>query len=133
MAILGQGGIKMDSKQFSTQQLLEAQNELLSLNNKIPTVLAKINNALSSIIAIPNVKDIAEEKPDLMSYDDVVREFGINKKTLYQRACKGEIPTIKAEKRKTMFSRKELTEFFERQKLPAVTDILELHNNLKFN
>ena len=123
----------MDNKQFSTQQLLEAQNELLSLQNSIPTVLAKINNALSSIIAIPKIKDTTEEKPDLMTYDDVVKEFGINKKTLYQRVCKGEIPVIKIDKRRTMFSRKELTDFYEKQKLPAITEIIEHQKKIYYN
>ena len=122
----------MNNIQFSTQQLLEAQNELLSLQNSIPTVLAKINNALSSVMQIPNTNEPEQKISDIMKAPEVTKEFGIPISTLYTLSSRGEIPTIKIPGKRTAYSREELTDFFNKGKIPAKSQILDGSKNLHY-
>jgi excisionase family DNA binding protein len=112
----------MQQKAFCTEQLLEAQNELLRLSSYISEIQAKITNALFMVVSIPTVQE--EEKPDLMDYKEVSKEFNIPISTLYTQVCNGEIPCIKMDGKRTKFSRQELTEFYENAKIPAKSQIL---------
>jgi len=95
---------------------MEIKSMNMDIEKKTEMLVATINRFILSKSTMNNEKQ--EEPQDRMDFKETAKFLNIGIKTLYSKSCLNQVPSKKQKGQRTYFSRKELTEWQDKNKKP---------------